>query len=353
MAIDSRAKRLSMLSFGGADLLPDPDTSGLSASERATLLGLYAGITISLGTTAYTTTMGDLLTDIKYLLRNNITEGNDLFGIKLVKRGILPERNQFPLITILPKTERIVKRLSGRRVVVQRDVEVFVITQLSRGKPDIYFIQGLADATQELLRTNSQLPRSTSAQVSTLAAEFSPIELSADASVATFVATYYSHEDLPNRSFSGTQADNASPVTIRDQAYTLLNNLKATTLADVREVLKEDWEEGKRQLLPSIVVSLDSQDQHIFWAGQDRIVSKLYIKLYSRVASAADETLMKHLEILEPIKEALFAVGDWTARVMNVDIVNIEFGQSPPIERSDLMYETEITVESIAKQLVA
>lgn len=43
MPIDSRKKRLSALSFGSDDLLPDPDGT-IDAGDRLTLLGLYSGI---------------------------------------------------------------------------------------------------------------------------------------------------------------------------------------------------------------------------------------------------------------------------------------------------------------------
>ena len=47
MAIDTRKKRLSMLSFGGGDLLPDVDGS-IDAGDRLTYLGLYRGIAAAL-----------------------------------------------------------------------------------------------------------------------------------------------------------------------------------------------------------------------------------------------------------------------------------------------------------------
>ncbi len=44
MAVDSKAKRFSMLSFGSRALLPDPDAGGIEAGDRLHLLGLYGGI---------------------------------------------------------------------------------------------------------------------------------------------------------------------------------------------------------------------------------------------------------------------------------------------------------------------
>lgn len=47
MAIDTRAKRFSMLNFSEGDcLLPDADGS-FDSADRAFLLGLYAGISLS------------------------------------------------------------------------------------------------------------------------------------------------------------------------------------------------------------------------------------------------------------------------------------------------------------------
>lgn len=47
MAVDTRAKRLSILNFGdgtGIHLLPDPNVSGIDQGERQTLLDCYSGI---------------------------------------------------------------------------------------------------------------------------------------------------------------------------------------------------------------------------------------------------------------------------------------------------------------------
>ncbi len=44
MAVDTRAKRLSMLNMGTGDLLPDPNVSGVDQSERQTFLDSYSGI---------------------------------------------------------------------------------------------------------------------------------------------------------------------------------------------------------------------------------------------------------------------------------------------------------------------
>ena len=43
MPIDTRVKRLSMLTFSSPDLLPDPNV-GFDAGDRFTLLELYSGI---------------------------------------------------------------------------------------------------------------------------------------------------------------------------------------------------------------------------------------------------------------------------------------------------------------------
>jgi hypothetical protein len=43
MAVDTEAKRMSLLGFGGEDLLPIPDGS-IDQADRQTLLGLYGGI---------------------------------------------------------------------------------------------------------------------------------------------------------------------------------------------------------------------------------------------------------------------------------------------------------------------
>lgn len=49
MAVDTRAKRLSMANFMHGNLLPDPNTNGVDAGERATFLLLYSGIALDGG----------------------------------------------------------------------------------------------------------------------------------------------------------------------------------------------------------------------------------------------------------------------------------------------------------------
>lgn len=46
MAIDTEAKRKSILGFGSGDLLPNPDGT-IAAADRLTLLWLYGGIAAS------------------------------------------------------------------------------------------------------------------------------------------------------------------------------------------------------------------------------------------------------------------------------------------------------------------
>lgn len=298
-----------------------------------------------------TTTMRLLLMDLKNLLQNNIGAGGILSGIKAVKRGILPERNQYPLITILPLQERIVRRYSGQRVVVARDVQVFLYSKAVRGKEDIYNIQSMADDTLDLLRDNSKVPDRETDRDTTLWAEFSTIDVDSDSGMeASFQVTYYSHEDLPQRSFTGTQTDDVSPVIFIEQIYNLLNDGKPLTLSKVREVFREDWGTVKRLLLPSITVVMDGQNQHKYLSGQDRLSTTAEVKILSSVASASDSTIDTHLEILEPVKDLLQSQGDWTGRAINTQIEGIRFGQR--VGSNDLQYETIITVRTDAQYLV-
>lgn len=49
MAVDTRAKRLSMANMLHGNLLPDPNTNGVDAGERATFLLLYSGLALDAG----------------------------------------------------------------------------------------------------------------------------------------------------------------------------------------------------------------------------------------------------------------------------------------------------------------
>ena len=299
----------------------------------------------------YTTSMKLLITDLKAVLQANIGSGNTLYGIKTVKRGILPPRNQYPLITILPLNERIVKRYSNRKVQVAREVQIVLVSPAVRGKEDIYKIQELADKTLDLLRDNTQVPDSVTSRQTTFWADFGSIAIDSGEGVeASFTATYYSHEFLEKRNISGEQTDDVAPVTLVQQIYNILNSAKSSDLSSVREVFREDWGTIKRLLLPSVTVVLESQDQRREWAGQDRLTETVQVKILSSVASASDTTLLAHLDILEPLKDLIQAEGDWTNRVMNSEIQSIDFGQR--LGNNDLQYETIVTVRTDAKHLV-
>jgi len=47
MAVDSRDKRMSMINIGACDLMMGNPVNGVSATDRAMLLNLYGGITLS------------------------------------------------------------------------------------------------------------------------------------------------------------------------------------------------------------------------------------------------------------------------------------------------------------------
>jgi hypothetical protein len=59
MAVDTKAKRFSMLAFGSGGILPDPDGT-IAAADRAHLLWLYSGLALTGLLGPYTMEAGEI-----------------------------------------------------------------------------------------------------------------------------------------------------------------------------------------------------------------------------------------------------------------------------------------------------
>jgi len=283
------------------------------------------------------TTMGDLLASVKTLLQAQTVVGGDLYGIRQVKRGILPNNVQFPLITIIPEDEQVLD-IRGRCATIRRDISVYAFVK-GRSRADTLKLQVYADKIMETLRGDRQLLNGSS-DPTVYHVELSEIDYDDDRSGSEMTASYLSEEMLPSRLTDATLNDNPTIGTIANEIHTTLNGLKSTTLSGVSQILRENWGNVANRRLPAITVEAAGQTNLPHEAGREQIDCSFIIDIYSKVASASDATLVSHLALLEPVKTALQSNASWNANCFDSQMQSISFNSV--VDSSEVLYQTEI-----------
>ena len=292
----------------------------------------------------YQTSMNDLIGNIKTLFQAKTATGQPLEDIRQIKRGILPQTNQFPLITIIPEQESFPSFSTSGLVRVERTVNVYIFGQVHR-QDDIFNVQRYADAAIEVLRDNQTLPDS-NGDPTVIAIDFSSVDLEEDRSAALFTATCTS-EETRSRTVSATVANNPTSKEVLDKIYTKLNGLVPVASNKVRAVFREEWDSSWARLLPSITCQLESHTQARSAAGRDHPEMTFGVSLYSKVASAADSTLITHLSTAEKIKTALSEEADWDGKCQTSNLNGINYGQR--LESNELLYQTTFDVSTTTR----
>lgn len=290
---------------------------------------------------AYETNMGDLIGRVKTLLQSKTVTGQSLYGVRQVKRGILPQRFQLPIITIIPVREEIIKQ-QGSCAYVSRSLSVFVFVD-SRKKSDTINLQKYADAVVEILRADRAL-NDGNGNPTVYDMEFGGIEYDDEREGAEITVNYYSQETLPSRNLATTIADNPRIDAIASNIHTKLKNLKASTLSGFSQILLENWGNVANRLLPALTVEADREEIDDRSSGRDQISTRFSIQIMSKVASASDNTLTSHLALLEPLKDALQAEANWSGTCTDSRVSTISF--SSAMDTNDLLYRTEITLDA-------
>ncbi len=287
----------------------------------------------------YQTTMKDLVSNMKTLLNSKTASGLALDGIRQIKRGILPVNNQFPLITLIPDRELLPPFSSSGHVRIERTVTVFIFGQIHRSD-DAFNVQKYAEAALEVIRDNQTIPDS-DGNVTVIKSEFGPITIDESRGGAVFPVTCTSEETL-SRSLSPTIDNNPTSKEVLDKIYTKLNDLVPTASNKIRAVFREEWDSSWARLLPSVTCQLTGQEQVSRASGRDHPEMSFDINLYSKVASAADATLLSHLDTAEVIKSALTSEANWDGKCLNSALTSINYGQR--LESNELLYQTTFDV---------
>lgn len=298
----------------------------------------------------FETTIKDLLALVRTLLVANTGSGTTLSGIKQVKRGVLPPKPIYDLITIVPVEEQYVSYRASRRAIVAREIGVHVLIKDLRGKKGIYTAEQYIDAVFEILRTNYSLPDG-GGEAKTRRVTFGEIDFSSDETNqgvvhdALLPVTYESHETLPYPTLTSAQVDNPSGNSLTKAVFDTLKALQVTTLSSFKEFSRGNF--GPRGLFPLLVVDVADESQGNLWDGVDDVNTGITVSLYSKIQGAADSTLTNHLNLLEPVKDGLQTDIHWGGRCSRSEISGINF--TTALKNNEQLYETNLTLSTRGK----
>lgn len=294
--------------------------------------------------------MKDIIGAIKTLLSANSGVGNTLSKIKQVKRGVLPHRYQLPVISIMPAFERIASRRSGRQVIIERGIEVFIIDKDHRGRAGIQELQTLASQTKEILTDNYLLDGGGSAIVTQ--ADFDVIEYSMEEDGDSLLHTakipivYRNDEQLPLTTSTTTLVNNPTIGTISGAIYDDIYALRTTTLTGIKRFFNDEWGPftGK---LPALVVSPANTVVEPRYAGIDLHHHTITVDILSSIRSANDAELLTVLDLVEAVKDGLQTDIRFEGNTLWSFIDDISF--STGVDNNDFVYQATITMTATSK----
>lgn len=293
------------------------------------------------------TTMADLLGNLKRIIALETAPGSSLDAIKLVKRGVLPPRMQYPVLTLVPASERIETYGSSGQVKVRRTVDVYLFG--SPQSPDaLWTLQDTMDQVQELLRENRQVPDVTNA-ITAIDCALGPINMDPDTVGLHFQAGYLSREALPQVTIDPTPHDNPSPRELRDAIHAYLSGLKPTALAGIRSFWRESWDQATRATFPAVVVSLDDHQSDEQISGMETITAEFAVDLYSLVLGASDDTLVTHLGLVQAMKIALLSQPTWSSMALRTHIRGIEYGSL--VDDENALYQSTCYLTVVGRRM--
>ena len=299
-------------------------------------------------------TMKDIIGAIKTLLVANSGVGKTLSKIKQVKRGVLPHKYILPVISIMPSFERITSRRSGRQVIIERGIDIFIIDKDHRGRKGIQELQTLASQTREILIDNYLLNAGGTALTSN--AEFDNILYSEDEAdkslfhTAQITIVYRSDEQLPITTSRSSITNNPTVRTISSAIYDDLYAVRTTTLSGIRKFFNDEWGPFDSKL-PALVVSPQGTNVESEYAGQDLLNHTIAVDILSSIRSQSDAELLKILDFVEAAKDVLQTDVRLEGNTLWSFIDDITFDTG--VDNNDFVYQATITMTATSKDNTA
>ena len=293
----------------------------------------------------YQTTMKDLLGNLKTLLSAETTSGNTLYGIRQIKRGILPPITQLPLITLLPSQQMYTTIRSGGLATIDFQVEMVVVANVRR-KEDIYNVQKYADAAMEKIRNNRTVPDS-NGDPTVFNVEMGEIEIPPDREAASVTMNFQGEELLPSRTVAAIITNNPTPLTVLTKVYDKINALKSVSANKIRSVHKEEWDDSFTKMLPSITVNMEGVSDSSWVAGRESPQMEFSISIYSQVGKAGDQMLLSHLDLVNVVKTEIQKNVNWDGLARDTQIDGITHAQT--LANNDLLYSSNISMTTMLR----
>jgi len=266
--------------------------------------------------TDHCTTMKNVVVIVRDMLDASRASG-DIVGVRQVKRGILPVQPIFPCITIVPVSEEVLSYRSSRRAVVGRTIDIHALTFDARGRVGFDQAKTIIESCLDIIRGNQFLVDSDGAKHA-LSMEFGGIQYNNGKPIdgsglynVSLPVTYISRESLPamgNQPITD-MVDNPPTTDVVSAIKNKLYTKKATTLSNIRVIDSEEW--GPNAVWPRILIRPTDEVQSHDIRGIDVVTNILELDIESQVGSAKDTAMDFHLDLLEPVKDALQEEGNW------------------------------------------
>jgi hypothetical protein len=224
---------------------------------------------------------------------------------------------------------------------------------MGQNKEKLQIVQDYLDELQELCRANYTLPDANTSPT-TMDVIFDDLDVSIEERGQGFVqhgilnTTWTSLEDLPTQTRTHTSTDNPDVDTLQTAIYDKLYGLRTTTLTGVGYFYKGNFGPQLSNNKPIVLVQTEKLVPDAgLWTGQEALDMNHTVVLLSRVLGASDATISDHLDVLEPLKDALQTDVNWSGKCLNSQIDGIDFGTFTG--SNILYYETTIGFSTLSK----
>tara|TARA_S200002703_G_C3791972_1_gene244420 strand:+ start:463 stop:1380 length:918 start_codon:yes stop_codon:yes gene_type:complete len=272
------------------------------------------------------------------------SSSGSLYGIKQVKRGILPSSAQFPVITMTPENEIIRKQDSGR-IHIERQIKTFIITRDTTSQ-DIENLRKYADVVHQALRDDHQLLDANGVPLA-YGSVHSTIDYEDRTNSSSMQSIYFTEQCTSPRLVSSAIKDNSTANDIAKEIYTYLNGYKNTNLRGFKQILKEEWYGLSERAFPSLSITTDSETNQEYEAGREQNIIVFRLDIKSKIASASDNILSKHISLTDDVLQLLLSNATWNGTCIDSKVEGVQYGTIQNEE--DMLYASSITLSALTR----
>lgn len=293
----------------------------------------------------YSSNMASLLLRVRNILAEEITSVGRLYGIKQVKRGILPNNATFPVISITPEYEQN-RKVDSACLHIERGIKIFIIT-MSNKPEDIQKLQTYSNAAFEILRDNFQA-KDKNGTPAAYHSNISDINFAADGLSADMTITYWGQQEWEPRIQANNISDTPDVTKIGKSIYDFLSSYKKTNLNSVAQIIYEDWGNNATRRFPTVLIEADEQVNINWNSGQDVFQIPFRIDLYSKIASASDNVIVSHLKTVDSIKKLLQVNANWNGECYDSQVEGVRHG-TVALDEQGMMYSSSVTLTALVR----